>query len=96
MHKINFLAPIENNGGNTNANPHTGPKNQANPELQLLKDLFPGRAAISVQEACEVLNVSEDFLYIRLNNGSIRGIKNGRNWAIPLTEVARLLREGIK
>jgi excisionase family DNA binding protein len=84
MKKIKLnLAPPEESGG------------RHDPNLQLLKEIFPGRATITVKEACDVLGVSDDFIYERLNSGEIKGIKTGRNWAIPLTEVARLLKEGV-
>ena len=85
MKKIDFLAPPEGTGG----------RSKPNPELQLLKELFPGKAVLTVKETSDVIRKSDDFIYERLNSGIIKGIKTGSNWVIPLTEVARLLKEGV-
>lgn len=85
MKKINFLAPPENTGGSNH-----------DPELQLLKEFYPGKAVLTVKQTSQVLNVSDDFIYQRLNTGSIKGINTGRNWVISLTEVSRLLKEGVE
>lgn len=87
MRKINFnLAPPENAGGS----------GKPDPNLQLLKEMFPGKALLTVKETSTVIRRSDDFIYERLKSGKIKGISTGRNWAIPLTEVARLLKEGVE
>jgi len=50
---------------------------------------------LTVKETSDVIRKSDDFIYERLNSGIIKGIKTGSNWVIPLTEVARLLKEGV-
>lgn len=64
--------------------------------LRILQDSYPGRFTLSVKEASQILNVSEDFLYMRLARGVIIAMKTGRSWKIPLTEIARVLTEGVK
>lgn len=86
MRKIDFLAPPENAGGSNNPDPN----------LQLLMTLYPGKVTLTVTEAKSALSVSDDFIYERLASGEIKGRKTGRNWIIPLTEVARLLNHGVK
>jgi|GEM_PF-2985090 len=86
MKKIEFLAPPEGTGGSS----------KPNPELQLLRELYPGKAVLTVKETSAVIRKSDDFIYERLNSGIIKGIKTGSNWVIPLTEVARLLKKGVK
>ncbi|MFA6233772.1 MAG: hypothetical protein WC824_06230 [Bacteroidota bacterium] len=96
MNKINLLAPPEDAGGNNDSFGTSVLLRKTDPNLQLLKELYPGRATITVKETRTVIGVSDDFLYERLNSGVIKGINTGRNWAIPITEVARLLKEGVK
>lgn len=96
MRKIDFLAPSEGTGGSNDSEGAGVPPRNNNPEFQLLRELYPGKAVLTVKETSKVLNVSDDFLYTRLNSGDIKGINTGRNWAIPLTEVARLLKKGVK
>ncbi|MFA6234275.1 MAG: excisionase family DNA-binding protein [Bacteroidota bacterium] len=85
MRKIDFLAPPDDTGGSNH-----------DPNLELLKELYPGRATLTVKETSTVLGVSDDFIYERLKSGDIKGINTGRNWALPLIEVARLLKDGVK
>jgi excisionase family DNA binding protein len=96
MKKIDFLAPPEDTGGSNDSNRKKNQFTKPDPNLQLLKEIFPGRATITVKETGTVLGVSDDFIYERLKTGEIKGISTGRNWAIPLTEVARLLKEGVE
>lgn len=64
--------------------------------LRIVREMHPGRLTVSVKEASLILGVSDDFLYERLASASISASKAGRNWKIPLTEIARLLTEGVK
>jgi len=64
--------------------------------LRIVREMYPGRLTVSVKEASLILGVSDDFLYERLASASISASKAGRHWKIPLTEIARLLTEGVK
>lgn len=92
MRKINFLAPPDDTGGNQGAG---GAYVPPDPNLQLLKELYPGRATLTVKETSTVLGVSDDFIYERLASGNIKGTRAGRNWVISLCEAGRLLKEGV-
>lgn len=95
MKKIDFLAPPEDAGGSNDSGGASGLPRNHDPNLRLLQDMFPGKAVLTVKETSTVIGKSDDFFYERLNSGAIKGIKTGSNWAIPLTEVARLLKEGV-
>lgn len=38
---------------------------------------------LTVEEACEALRVGYNAMYELLNNGKLKGYRNGRTWRIP-------------
>ena len=38
---------------------------------------------LTVDETCEALRIGENAAYILLNNGKLKGFRNGRVWRIP-------------
>ena len=38
---------------------------------------------LTVEEACEALRIGYNALYELLNNGKLKGFRNGRVWRIP-------------
>lgn len=47
---------------------------------------------MTVDEACEVLNIDRRNMYDLLNGGSLIAFKDGRSWRIPKTEVLRFMK----
>lgn len=41
------------------------------------------RDILSVEEACEALRIGYNAMYDLLNNGKLKGYKQGRVWKIP-------------
>ncbi len=38
---------------------------------------------LNVEEACEMLRMSRNSLYVLLKNGDVKGYQQGRIWKIP-------------
>lgn len=45
---------------------------------------------LKVKEACKTLRVHENTMLKWLNDGTIKGIKFGKLWRIPDTEIERI------
>lgn len=51
---------------------------------------------LTVDEACEALRVGYNRIYKMLNDGSLKGYRNGRTWRIPKQAVKHYIIESAK
>jgi len=51
----------------------------------------PPRAAYSVRQAARITGLGRDYLYAQVHAGKLRAVRVGRNYYVPLSELARLL-----
>lgn len=49
------------------------------------------RDILSVEEACEALRIGYNAMYDLLNNGKLKGYKQGRVWKIPKQAVIKYI-----
>ena len=71
------------------------PKVSLDENLQILKEFTASKLLFSVKEASKVINVSDDFLYKRINAGLIHSVFLGGKRLIHMNELARVITEGV-
>jgi len=52
---------------------------------------MPERAAYRTREVAEMLDVSEDWVLLRIQRGEIEGVRLGRLWFVPAHVLEALL-----
>lgn len=46
-----------------------------------------------IEEACEILHMSRNSLYVLLRSGELKGFQQGRTWKIPKQAVEEYVKE---
>ncbi len=61
-----------------------------------LQERFPGRVAVKVTEAAEVLGITRDLVRTWIRVGKLRAVKPGGsgNWLVYLDDLAKVMEEG--
>lgn len=60
-------------------------------QYAVLKELFPDREAISLDETCAVLGISRRSASSEIKKGNLRAVQVGLKYRIPLMGLARYM-----
>ena len=70
-------------------------KTKPDTALEIINRMYPNKINFSIAETAHIVNVSYDFIREHIKDGAIKAVKYGDRLMVGISELTRLLTDGV-